>query len=93
MPNGLDTVLDNCKYKEILCTVNEIIQRTVYNHKKGELAYKKVNPLYVWFMIGLLIMVSLLLANSLKIHSMSIEMSCLVGSLCLILFILMMSCH
>ena len=93
MPAGLDRVLDNSKYREVICTINEIIQRTVFNHKRGVVANKNANPIYVWFMVGLLVLVSLLLGNSLKINSLILEMCCLVGSLCLILFILMMSCH
>lgn len=34
MPEKLSKVLEFNKYREIVCTLNEIIQETVYNHKK-----------------------------------------------------------
>lgn len=70
MPRGLETVLDVGKYKEIICTINDIIQRTAYSHKKAEMENKHTNPLYVWLMGGLILIISVLLVNSLKVGSL-----------------------
>jgi hypothetical protein len=69
MPRGLEVLLEPAKYREIICTVNEIIQRTVYEHKRKELSNKHVSPLYFYLMLGLMVIIGLLLLNSLRVHS------------------------
>lgn len=70
MPVRLGRVLEFNKYREIACTINEIIQKTVYRHKREEVALKKINPLYIWLTVALILIITLLMFNSL--HSRSL---------------------
>lgn len=93
MPPLLTHVLEFNKFREIVCTLNEIIQQTVYQHRIETSKNKRVSALYAWQWVILLAIVSMLIVNSLTLNSSVITILSLVASLCFVVFILMLSCH
>jgi len=73
MPTELTGVMELKTFQEIVCTINSIIQKTVYSHKTEANRNKKINPLYLWLCLILFAIISLLITNSQTLQSQSIS--------------------
>lgn len=68
IPPRLAAVLPAERYREVVCTLNEIIQHTVYAHKQRAVADRKTTPVFIWLSLVLLGLITLLLLNGLALQ-------------------------
>lgn len=69
MPPLLSHVLEFDRFREIICTMNSIIQHVVYQHRMETSRGKRMSAVYGWLWVCLLMLVVLLVINSLAIGS------------------------
>ena len=72
IPPRLAAVLPAERYREVVCTLNEIIQHTVYAHKQRAVADRKTTPVFIWLSLVLLGLITLLLLNGLALQFVGI---------------------
>jgi hypothetical protein len=69
MPPLLSHVLEFDRFREIVCTMNGIIQHVVYQNRTENSRGKRMSAVYGWLWLCLLLLVFLLVVNSLAIGS------------------------
>lgn len=69
MPPLLSHVLQFNRYRQIVCTLNGIIQQVVYHHRTAATRARKMSAIYGWLWVLLLLLVVLMVINSLGVVS------------------------
>jgi hypothetical protein len=69
MPPQLSHVLEFDRFREVVCTLNGIIQHVVYQHKTEMKSGKRFSAVYGCLWVWLLMLVVLLIVNSLAVGS------------------------
>lgn len=71
MPKNLNKIIEKNEFKQIMCTINEIIQKTVYKYKSESAKNTEISPIYKIFWIIFILFLSFLSVNALAIKSES----------------------